>query len=145
MYVALNTTLVVFSCVWVVLVAVAIANARKLFELPWALQWIFHSFWHTAYFFVLVTIAWVWKPSKTSDKLGYWFSPPSADKLDEWSNLEATGRAGARGGGGGGGYGSGDTSSHKTVEENERVPLVLGGGGGGGGDGGANWSYQGRG
>jgi hypothetical protein len=144
MYQSLNATFIAFSFIWVLLVVFAIAQGRGLFTIPWRLEWLFHSFWHSCYFAILVTIAAVWRPSPTSDLLGFWFKAPAAEgDVDEWSGLGLSTPHNARsGGGGGGGYGSGGTSARGIFgagsineAEEEGASLIRGGGGGGGGGG----------
>ena len=139
MYKSLNATLIAFSFIWVLLVFFAIAHSRGLFAISWRLEWLFHSFWHSCYFAILVTIAAVWRPSPTSDLLGFWFKGGAAESdVDEWSGLGLSTPHNARSGGGG--YGSGGTSargifSARSINEagKEGASLIHGGGGGGGG------------
>jgi hypothetical protein len=60
--------------------------------LPWQWLWVLHSFWHVAYFALLVATGVIWSPSANSHLLAYSFQvtmdEEEADEVDAFFDDE---------------------------------------------------------
>jgi hypothetical protein len=79
MYNSLTVVILSFIVIWAVFEAYRIAVSKHLLVMEWKMLWILHSFWHTAAFAILATIAYVWRPSPTSQDLSYWVQLDTLD------------------------------------------------------------------
>ena len=86
MYTKLTAVLAGFVFIWSALAAFEIAVGSGFFSIEWRFAWLIHSFWHTAYFILLLTIAIIWRPSRVNQELGYWSQLSMVEDGDEYDD-----------------------------------------------------------
>jgi len=83
MYNTLIGVMLAFVVVWGLFEAYRISVVKGVVQLNWHLSWILNSFWHVSSFAVLLTIAFVWRPSNESEKLSYYNTITYEDDSEE--------------------------------------------------------------
>ena len=70
MYRRLSTTLGAFIAIWFLYSIVSILVDRGVVAWPWQWNFVLYSVWDVLYFFLLVAIAWIWRPSPEAARDG---------------------------------------------------------------------------
>ena len=87
MYNSLIGVMLSFVAVWGLFEAYRVCVVERVIALNWHLSWILNSFWHVSSFAILLTIAFVWRPSNTSEQLSYWTQIDGVDEEDDSSEM----------------------------------------------------------
>jgi len=90
MYIKLKSVLLMFVALWMVFAVVTILIAKEYVPLTWPHQWILHSFWHIAYFTILMAASITWRPSPQSQEYAYSFQIPSSAEEAEAYEMDIT-------------------------------------------------------
>ena len=96
MYQTLVSTLKLWGLLWFGFTIFDLLTRIGFIPWPWTLEFLLWGFWDLFYFFVLLRIAIIWRPTETSDRYAYSAQLPTADVLDEFETQEFEANSDAR-------------------------------------------------
>lgn len=71
MYKKLSCVLVTLLAAWAAMAILVFMAQQRYIHIPWQNEWIMHSYWHVAYFFVTLSVCVIWAPSPQTQQYGY--------------------------------------------------------------------------